>query len=87
MIPAPRRLVLAAALAAPAIARAQQQRPVTIVVPFAAGGSTDVLSRLMAERMTQIFLGRRRWSKTGPAATPLSAPNTSPVPSPTATRC
>jgi tripartite-type tricarboxylate transporter receptor subunit TctC len=53
MIPAPRRLVLAAALAAPAIARAQQQRPVTIVVPFAAGGSTDVLSRLMAERMTQ----------------------------------
>jgi tripartite-type tricarboxylate transporter receptor subunit TctC len=53
MIPAPRRLVLAAALAAPAIARAQQQRPVTIIVPFAAGGSTDVLSRLMAERMTQ----------------------------------
>ena len=53
MIPAPRRLMLAAALAAPAIARAQQQRPVTIVVPFAAGGSTDVLSRLMAERMTQ----------------------------------
>src|SRR3954454_7222022 len=53
MIPAPRRLVLAAALATPAIARAQQQRSVTIVVPFAAGGSTDVLSRLMAERMTQ----------------------------------
>jgi tripartite-type tricarboxylate transporter receptor subunit TctC len=53
MTPTSRRLVLAAALAAPAIARAQQQRPVTIVVPFAAGGSTDVLSRLMAERMTQ----------------------------------
>src|SRR3954469_3262472 len=53
MIPAPRRLMLAAALVVPAVARAQQQRPVTIIVPFAAGGSTDVLSRLMAERMTQ----------------------------------
>src|SRR3954447_26136071 len=53
MVPIPRRLVLISTLAAPTIARAQQQRPVTIVVPFAAGGSTDVLSRLMAERMTQ----------------------------------
>lgn len=54
MISTPRRLVLAAALATPAIARAQQ-RSVTIVVPFTAGGSTDVLARLMAERMTQIL--------------------------------
>jgi tripartite-type tricarboxylate transporter receptor subunit TctC len=54
---APRRLVLGglAALAAPALVRAQQGRPITIVVPFAPGGSTDVLSRLMAERMTQIL--------------------------------
>src|SRR5689334_5406033 len=59
MILAPRRLVLGglAALAAPALARAQQGRPIAIVVPFAPGGSTDVLSRLMAERMTQ-FLGQ-----------------------------
>jgi tripartite-type tricarboxylate transporter receptor subunit TctC len=28
-------------------------RPVTIVVPFAPGGSTDVLTRLMAERMSE----------------------------------
>ena len=54
MISTPRRLVLAAALATPAIARAQQ-RSVTIIVPFTAGGSTDVLARLMAERMTQIL--------------------------------
>jgi tripartite-type tricarboxylate transporter receptor subunit TctC len=42
----------------PALAQAwQPQRGVTIVVPFAPGGSTDVISRLMAERMSQ-SLGR-----------------------------
>jgi tripartite-type tricarboxylate transporter receptor subunit TctC len=56
MTRASRRLLLgslAASLAAPALA--QPARPITIVVPFAPGGSTDVLSRLMAERMTQIL--------------------------------
>jgi tripartite-type tricarboxylate transporter receptor subunit TctC len=28
-------------------------RPVTIVVPFAAGGPTDVISRIVAEGMAQ----------------------------------
>jgi tripartite-type tricarboxylate transporter receptor subunit TctC len=45
-------------LAAPALAQGGfPQRNVTIIVPFAPGGSTDVLTRLMAERMTQA-LGR-----------------------------
>ncbi len=51
-----RRPLLAAAaslLATPALA--QTARPITIVVPFAPGGSTDVVSRLMAERMTQLL--------------------------------
>ena len=39
---------------APALARpAFLTRPVTVVVPFAPGGSTDVLTRLLAERMTE----------------------------------
>src|SRR5918999_2580072 len=30
-------------------------RPITMVIPFAAGGPTDVLGRVMAERMSQIL--------------------------------
>ncbi|WP_424811709.1 Bug family tripartite tricarboxylate transporter substrate binding protein [Roseococcus sp. YIM B11640] len=42
-------------LATPALAQQGgfPSRNVTIIVPFAPGGSTDVLTRLMAERMTQ----------------------------------
>jgi tripartite-type tricarboxylate transporter receptor subunit TctC len=47
---------LAAALAAlPWIARAQTYptRPITMIVPFAAGGPADAVARIMAERMRQ----------------------------------
>jgi len=42
-----------ALLALPHIAKAQTypSRPITIVVPFSAGGSTDVIARIVAERM------------------------------------
>ena len=36
---------------APASAQAYPMRPITVVVPFAAGGSLDVMTRIIAERM------------------------------------
>ena len=49
--------VLAAVLAFNGMASAQEwpTRPVTMVVPFAAGGTTDVLGRVMALRMGEIL--------------------------------
>lgn len=48
------RLALAAFAAAGALsayAQAYPSRPVTVIVPFAAGGPTDTIARIMAERM------------------------------------
>jgi tripartite-type tricarboxylate transporter receptor subunit TctC len=49
-------LALMAALALP-VAAAAQGAPITLIVPFAAGGPTDIVARLAAEGMTQ-RLGR-----------------------------
>lgn len=51
-----RRTLAAAFLAAPAIARAQAwtpNGPIRVVVPFAAGGTTDILARLYGQRLTE----------------------------------
>src|SRR4051794_31077360 len=42
-------------LAAPASAQTWPTRPVSMVIPFAAGGPTDVLGRVMAQRMSEIL--------------------------------
>jgi len=49
-----RRLACLTLLAAPSVARAQDAlsgRPITIIVPFGAGSSTDILARVIARRM------------------------------------
>jgi tripartite-type tricarboxylate transporter receptor subunit TctC len=43
------------AATAPAAAQTFPARPMTMVVPFAAGGAQDILGRLMAQRMSEIL--------------------------------
>src|SRR5512137_2622022 len=59
-----RRVLLAAALAAPVAARAQDRRPLRIVVPFPPGGSVDIVSRIAAPAIgealgTQVVIENR----------------------------
>jgi tripartite-type tricarboxylate transporter receptor subunit TctC len=61
----PRRQFLhlaAGAAALPALSRmagaqAYPMRPITIVVPFSAGGPTDTLARILAEQMRTLLVG------------------------------
>jgi tripartite-type tricarboxylate transporter receptor subunit TctC len=85
-----RRAMIAAAclLGAPA-AMAQGDYPggkvVTIVVPFAAGGTTDLLGRILAERLGARLNGKFIVeNRPGPAAIPASRPSR--ARRPTATR-
>ncbi len=53
-----RRTVLAAlgaSVAAPALGETYPSRPITLVVPFAAGGPTDLMARVIGERMAKVL--------------------------------
>src|SRR6185295_13659574 len=45
--------LLVGALAAPAFAQSYPNKPITIIVPFAAGGPTDLMARIVGERMAK----------------------------------
>lgn len=70
--------ILAAGLAAPTLASAQAfpTRPITIIVPFAAGGPTDTVARLVAEAMGRDLGGTVVVENVGGAGGTLGAQRT-----------
>ena len=85
-----RKLIIAIALTAFAgvtgvQAQTYPSRQVTIVVPFPPGGSTDVVGRIMAEKMRPL-LGQPVITKTSAAREAASQSGASRVRRPTATR-
>jgi tripartite-type tricarboxylate transporter receptor subunit TctC len=45
--------LLTVGLAGPAFAQAYPTKPITMIVPFAAGGPTDLMARIVGERMSK----------------------------------
>ncbi|HWM47287.1 MAG TPA: tripartite tricarboxylate transporter substrate binding protein [Xanthobacteraceae bacterium] len=61
--------LLACAFASPGMTQAWPSRTVSILVPFPAGGSTDIVARFMAERMRALYNGASFVVENKPGAT------------------
>src|SRR5229473_1468684 len=46
---------LSLTIAGGSLAQSYPAKPVTMIIPFAAGGPTDVLGRIMAQRMSEVL--------------------------------
>ncbi|NCY26338.1 MAG: tripartite tricarboxylate transporter substrate binding protein, partial [Alphaproteobacteria bacterium] len=52
---ATRRALLGAALATPALAQSFPERSVRYIVPFTPAGLTDIMARIMANRLGEVW--------------------------------
>src|ERR1700716_171885 len=78
-LPATAGAMLASALLATAAgAQSYPPAPVRVIVPFGAGGATDVLARVfidhLQQRLGQTFTAENRGGAGGPIAAPAFAP-------------
>jgi tripartite-type tricarboxylate transporter receptor subunit TctC len=78
-------LAVFALAAAPAVAQDYPNRPITLIVPFPPGGSTTIVGRIVADKMSEVLgqsivvdnrggaggtIGSRTVAKAPPTATP-----------------
>ena len=62
-------VMFAAAAQAQSAADKYPDKPIKIIVPFAPGGSADILSRVVGNKLTKAG-ARPSWSRRGPAPAP-----------------